>query len=85
MEYCIGLGDLADIKIDNMQFQNEMAAEELEKQSGNGLPSSNNTIISRNSSKEKKAIGVVAVVPGNGLAEIFTSLGVDVALTEARP
>jgi len=80
LEYCIGLGDLADIKIDNMQFQNEMAAEELEKQSGNGLPSSNNTIISRNSSKEKKAIGVVAVVPGNGLAEIFTSLGVDVAL-----
>lgn len=80
LEYCTGIGDLTDIKIDNMQFQNEMITDEPEMQNHNGLSNSNNTIISRNSSTEKKPIGVVAVVPGNGLAEIFTSLGVDVAL-----
>ncbi len=79
LDYCTRIGNLTDIKIDNMQFQNETIAESSEKPNQDGLPNSNNTIISRNASAEKKPVGVVAVVPGNGLADIFTSLGVDVA------
>lgn len=79
LEYCTGIGNLTDIKIDNMQYQNERITEPG-TQGKNGLEAPSSPIISRNSSKEKKPIGVVAVVPGDGLAEIFTSLGVDIAL-----
>ena len=68
LEFCGALGNLTDIKIDNMQLQNEQYTEEHQ----HGL----NTISAPQG--ERKPLGLVAVVPGKGLADIFMSLGVDV-------
>jgi len=75
LEYCSSLGNLTDIKIENMQLQNEHYTDESNLAS--------NVISFPQPTKEKthKPLGVVAVVPGEGLAEIFTSLGVDVVVT----
>lgn len=65
LEYAGGLGELTDIKIDNMKLQNEGITEEA----------------APDSMGEPKPLGMVAVVPGPGLADIFSSLGVDVVVT----
>lgn len=68
LEFCGALGNLTDIKIDNMQLQNEKYTEEHQHDFGSmSAPQG-----------ERKNIGLVAVVPGKGLADIFMSLGVDV-------
>ena len=72
LDFCASLGDLSDIKIDNMQLQNEHYTETHNHEFfGNVVefPNQNNG--------ERKNIGVVAVAPGKGLADIFMSLGVD--------
>ena len=72
LDFCASRGDLSDIKIDNMQLQNEHYTETHNHEFfGNVVefPNQNNG--------ERKNIGVVAVAPGKGLADIFMSLGVD--------
>lgn len=54
LEYSVSLGDLSEIKIDNMAEQNE-----LYREAANGT------------------VGIVAVVAGTGMAQIFRGLGVD--------
>lgn len=72
LEFCGALGNLSDIKIDNMQLQNEKYTEAHNHDFfGNVVEFPNRP------SGEKKGVGVVAVAPGRGLAEIFMSLGVD--------
>lgn len=74
LDICSELGDLTDIKIDNMKLQNEHFTENennvvefpVDKMLDAALES-----------EDPKETGIVAVVPGDGLAEIFTSLGVD--------
>lgn len=72
LDICTKLGDLTDIKIDNMQLQNETVSEAL----GNIVAFPMGKIVNA-TADEPKEIGIVAVVPGQGLAEIFLSLGVD--------
>lgn len=72
LDICTKLGDLTDIKIDNMQLQNETVSEDL----GNIVAFPMGKIVNA-TADEPKEIGIVAVVPGQGLAEIFLSLGVD--------
>jgi DAK2 domain fusion protein YloV len=72
LEFCGSLGDLSDIKIDNMQLQNEAYTD-----AHNHDFFGNVVEFPKQSNGERKDIGVVAVVPGKGLAEIFMSLGAD--------
>ncbi len=71
LDFCGKLGDLDDIKIDNMKMQNENIT--LETDNVINFPSG----IQNVEMEPPKAIGIVAVVPGQGLADIFVSLGVD--------
>ncbi len=78
MDFCTRLGNLTEIQIDNMQLQNEAVSENENLDNIVSFPG--NKRINSMSEEEKKEIGIVAVVPGEGLAEIFTSLGVDVII-----
>jgi DAK2 domain fusion protein YloV len=75
LEFCGSLGNLTDIKIDNMQLQNEEYSSEREHSEGHGTNVIN--LAKTAADSVPKSLGVVAVVPGQGLAEIFESLGVD--------
>ena len=65
LEYFCAYGDLNDIKIENMRAQNQ-------KFQSNKVETE---------SVEKKPMAVVAVSAGEGLDEIFSSLGVDEVIT----
>ena len=65
LEYAGSLGELTDIKIDNMKMQNEGITNHAPPEPLG----------------DPKPLGMVAVVPGSGLKDIFTSLGVDVVVT----
>lgn len=78
LEFCGKLGELTEIAIDNMRLQNqEFASHEeshhLDYSVGNNVIEFPNSAVPA----DPKPLGVVAVVPGEGLAEIFRSLGVD--------
>ncbi len=72
LDICTKLGDLTDIKIDNMQLQSETIS-----QAAGNIVTFPTDKIANTPVDEPKEIGIVAVVPGQGLAEIFLSLGVD--------
>lgn len=72
LDFCTGLGNVLEIDIDNMLLQNEAHSDKVVAFPGNH-PSEIQA--------EEKPIGLVAVVPGQGLADIFTSLGVDTVIT----
>ena len=59
LEYALQLGELYNLKIENMREQNR----ELKKKA--------------NVMEETKEHGMIAVAPGDGLADIFRDLGVD--------
>ncbi len=79
LEFCGSLGELTEIAIDNMRLQNQ----EFEQHENNHrLDLSESNVVGFPQSRPQpqeppKNVGVVAVVPGEGLAEIFRSLGVD--------
>lgn len=79
LQFCSSLGELTEIAIDNMRLQNQ----EYEQHENNhrlGLDESNVLDFPQNipqPHQPAKNVGVVAVVPGEGLADIFRSLGVD--------
>lgn len=73
LQFCGKLGNLTEIAIDNMFLQNQ----EFSSHDGTHhlkLANSNGAVTPQG---EPKNVGLVAVVPGEGLAEIFRSLGVD--------
>ncbi len=61
LDYALKFGSLTKIKIDNMVEQSHQRSEEIQQVQP----------------QEKKPFGIVAVTAGEGLAEIFESLGVD--------
>lgn len=67
LQYGIELGDLQDIKIDNMRFQHEevLFSKEEVASTKSEVP------------VEEKEYSIVAVSMGSGLSELFKSLGVD--------
>jgi DAK2 domain fusion protein YloV len=78
LEFCGQFGDLTEIAIDNMKLQNqEFASHEenhhLDFSAGTNVVDFPTDQVRGN----PKPIGVVSVVSGDGLAEIFRSLGVD--------
>lgn len=62
LEYCVPFGDLTEIKIDNMQEQNEAYRDAVSDDANDDV---------------YDGIGIVAVAAGSGIAEIFRGLGVD--------
>ena len=68
LAYATGLGQVAEVHINNMRLQSEQRAEEIAAEQ-------------RAASAPGKAIGVVAVASGEGLARILESLGVDVVVS----
>nr|WP_131926353.1 DAK2 domain-containing protein [Hazenella coriacea] len=71
LNYAMKYGDLTRIKIDNMREQYESVT--------SSHPSSS-TPVPEEVEVEKKEYGLVAVAAGDGIAEIFRSLGVDVVI-----
>ncbi|EGS31409.1 DAK2 domain fusion protein YloV [Peptoniphilus sp. oral taxon 375 str. F0436] len=69
LEYAVELGQLKDIKIDNMRFQHEevLLKDELEEMRSQQVESP----------QEDKDYGFVAVSMGEGLSEIFKEIQVD--------
>ncbi len=63
LEYCVKLGDLHEVQIHNMRAQHE-AKLHAEKQENF-------------KQQQQKDMGIVAVAVGEGLVEVFRSLGVD--------
>lgn len=78
LQYCSELGNLTEIAIDNMLLQNQ-EFQNHEQNHRLDFNSDGNVVAFAQSEPdgEPKPLGIVAVVPGEGLAEIFRSLGVD--------
>lgn len=77
LQFCSTLGNLTEIAIDNMFLQNQEFSSHEEN---HHVDLSSNNVVGFPkvpTHSEPKALGIVAVVPGDGLAEIFRSLGVD--------
>lgn len=71
LNYAMKYGDLTRIKIDNMREQYENVT---------GSYAGSSTPTNEEKPVEKKEYGLVAVAAGEGIAEIFRSLGVDVVI-----
>jgi len=70
--YATSLGSLSQIKLDNMQLQHEEAF--LNKGSSNGVAAGKG-LVTEGFEPAQGSISIVSVVPGNGLVEVFRSLG----------
>ena len=82
LEFCGALGELTEIAIDNMRLQNQEFASHEESHHLDYSVGNNVIDFPVNSGQgEPKPIGIVAVVSGDGLAEVFKSLGVDCIVT----
>jgi len=67
IEHALKLGELSSMKIDNMRFQhNEILVNSKQEQVPEGPP---------------KEFGIVAVAAGDGIAETFKGLGVDIVVS----
>ena len=79
LNYCCKLGEMRDIKIDNMNYQHRSTLTEEEEamlydEEDTGTESEHDWVL-------KKPYGLVAVAAGEGLAETLRSLGVDMVVT----
>lgn len=81
LSYCGRLGDMVEIGIHNMAEQNRQAVEEREAKQRQSMEEFSRTKVADSPTQQaapvEKAIGMVAVCVGKGMADIFTSLGVD--------
>ena len=84
LQYCGDLGNLTEIAIDNMMLQNQEFAGNGENHRLDYSTNVDNVVdfpqVAAQSNAAKE-VGVVAVVAGDGLADIFRSLGVDYIVT----
>lgn len=71
LEYSIALGELSDIKIDNMSEQHNQAWGDSNNEAGNSDNPGNLDNINSNT------LGVVVVAAGAGITQIFRELGAD--------
>lgn len=69
LAYGSSLGKITDVVVENMQLQ-------MEEIVGGSVPASNGTVPKPTVQIKPGQIGVVAIAPGAGLADIFRSLGV---------
>jgi len=74
LSYVAPLGQLHKIKIDNMQAQHDAFVATAETRDAHEAPP-------YQAEREPGLVGIVAVAPGAGLAEIFRSLGTDLVVS----
>lgn len=74
LDYAIQWGSLHEVKIHNMLEQNENMAHSMKNEEMDHIQE---PIEENNALPLQKEYGIVAVAMGQGIAEIFTSLGVD--------
>jgi len=75
LEICLAQGDLSQVKIDNMEEQQETAGLSQGEEEEDSFIKEN--ISSSSNGKDKlQEIQVIAVSPGEGITEVFYSLGV---------
>ncbi|HHV61920.1 MAG TPA: DAK2 domain-containing protein [Firmicutes bacterium] len=80
LEYCVVLGDLSEIQINNMALQHEefVAQNQAQAQGQAGDRNGSDGGRKEPTVQKGKEVGVVAVATGEGLEEILHSLGADV-------
>ncbi len=82
LQFCGELGNLTEIAIDNMMLQNQEFANHSDN---HHLDYTTDNVVGfphvAEHSGTSKEVGIVAVVAGEGLADIFRSLGVDHVVT----
>lgn len=81
LQFCSELGNLTEIAIDNMFLQNQDFAQHSENHHLDSGPENAGGSSQTEALGQPKPVGIVAVVAGEGLAEIFRSLGVDHVVT----
>lgn len=81
LQLCGELGNLTEIAIDNMMLQNREFANHSENHHLNYTAEAPFSLQLVEVNGEPKDVGIVAVVAGDGLADIFRSLGVDHVVT----
>lgn len=74
LEYAIQWGSLHQVQIHNMLEQNESMAHAMKADPSEAVLEETNTL---SETQPLKEFGLVAVVMGQGIADVFTSLGVD--------
>lgn len=87
LDYALKHGSLHEVQIHNMLSQNEAAAHQNKEPQENNIENMNQAVTDEIASNEEmpqssaeeiyKEYGIVAVSMGEGIARIFTSLGVD--------
>ncbi|NLJ80591.1 MAG: DAK2 domain-containing protein [Firmicutes bacterium] len=84
LQFCAGLGELTEIAIDNMLLQRQEYSrgqngshEHSHRLDFSDQPEPERELSLIVNPQAVKGVGLVAVVPGKGLAEIFSSLGVE--------
>lgn len=82
LEYAVKLGDLMEIQINNMAEQNRQLVEEGRAPGTEALPGERGEFAEPPPAAQEptKPLGIVAVAVGEGLEEIFRSLGADVVV-----
>lgn len=81
LQFCSELGNLTEIAIDNMFLQNQDFAQHSENHHLDYGPENAGGSSQTEALGQPKPVGIVAVVAGEGLAEIFRNLGVDHVVT----
>ena len=79
LETCLRFGELSDIKINNMLEEVHEHRHVLMDNDANGIAAAEPS--NQEIATASKNLGVVAVAAGEGIAEIFKSLGVDEIVT----
>ncbi|WP_068964291.1 DAK2 domain-containing protein [Desulfosporosinus sp. BG] len=74
LDYAIQWGSLHEVQIHNMLEQNENMAHAMKTESNDSLQGPMNV---NNAGHMRKDYGIVAVAMGQGIADVFTSLGAD--------
>lgn len=77
LDYAIQWGSLHEIQIHNMLEQNEKMAHALKPDPQDSFPELNNNSDTKGQIQNQKEYGIVAVAMGQGIADIFTSMGAD--------
>ena len=82
LQKALKFGDLTDIAIENLRLRNKKSADSKEEQKPLAIEDKTNDTVKKDETPAeeigpKKAVGFISVAAGDGLAEIFKSLGVD--------
>ena len=74
-------GALSNMKIDNMRLEHQEKVIKMNEKNAEEAPAQAAPVMEASSDEPRKEIGFVTVAAGDGMTEIFKSLGVDVVIS----